>query len=78
MLFWGRLISGANTVPVVRSLFESRTESCFDTNIASNGVLPSIFASYFINATYLATLNFGFQHVSNIFDMENNCDEKNS
>ena len=42
MLFLGRLISGAKTAPVVRSLFESRTQSYFDTNIASKGVLPSI------------------------------------
>ena len=42
MLFLGRLISGAKTAPIVRSLFESRTQSYFDTNIASKGVLPSI------------------------------------
>ena len=42
MLYLGRLISGAKTVPVVRSLFESRTQNYFDTNIASTGVLPSI------------------------------------
>ena len=42
MLFLGRLISGAKTAPVVRSLFESRTQSYFDINIASKGVLPSI------------------------------------
>ena len=42
MLFLGRLISGAKTAPVVRGLFESRTQSYFDTNIASKGVLPSI------------------------------------
>ena len=38
----GRFIWGAKTAPVVRSLFESRTQSYFDTNIASKGVLPSI------------------------------------
>ena len=42
MLFLGRLILGAKTAPVVGSLFESRTQSYFDTNIASKGVLPSI------------------------------------
>ena len=42
MLFLGRLISGAKKAPVVRSLFESRTQSYFYTNIASKGVLPSI------------------------------------
>ena len=44
MLFWGRLISGAKMTPVVQSLFESRTQSYFDTNVASKGVLPSICA----------------------------------
>ena len=79
MLFLGRLISGAKTAPVVRSLFESRTQSYFDTNIASKGVLPSIceilhkydlfshFESWFSDS----------MHFSNLFDMENNCDEKN-
>ena len=59
MLFLGRLISGAKTAPVVRSLFESGTQSCFDTNIASK-VFCQVFASYFINTTYLVTLNLGF------------------
>ena len=64
MLFLGRLISGAKMAPVVRSLFESRTECYFDTNIASKGVLPSIcetlhkydlfgyFESCFSNSTF--------------------------
>ena len=60
MLFWGRLISGAKTAPVVRNLFESRTRSCFDTNIASKGVLPSICEILHINTTCLVTLNLGF------------------
>ena len=38
MLILGRLISGAKTAPVVRSLFESITQSYFDTKIASKGV----------------------------------------
>ena len=64
MLLLGRLISGAKTAPVVRSLLESRTESYFDTNIASKGALPSIceilhkhdlfgyFESWFSNFTF--------------------------
>ena len=52
------------TAPVVRSLFESRAQSYFDTNIASKGVLPSIcevlhkcdlfgyFESWFPNSTF--------------------------
>ena len=56
MLFWGRLISGAKTAPVVRSLFESRTQSYFDTN----KVFCQVFVRYFINTTYLVTLNLGF------------------
>ena len=62
--FLGRLIAGAKTAPVARSLFESRTESYFDTNISSKGVLPSIceilhkydlfgyFESWFSNSTF--------------------------
>ena len=77
MLFLGRSVSGAKMAPVVQSLFESRTESYFDTNIASKGVLPSIceilhkydlfsyFKSWFSDSTFPT------------FDMENNCDEKN-
>ena len=42
MLYLGRLILDAKTAPVVRNLFESRTQSYFDTNIASKGVLISI------------------------------------
>ena len=42
MLFLGRLISSAKTAPVVRSLFESRTQSYFYTNTALKGALPSI------------------------------------
>ena len=42
MLFLRGLISAAKTAPVVRSLFECRTQSYFDTNIAWKGVLPSI------------------------------------
>ena len=40
MLFLG--ILGAKTAPAVGSLFESITQSYFDTNIDSKGVLPSI------------------------------------
>ena len=42
LLFLGRLITEANMAPTVRNLFESRTESYFDTNITSVGGLLSI------------------------------------
>ena len=66
MIIFGLLISGAKTAPIVRSLFESRTQSYFDTNIASKGVLPSIcnilhkydlfgyFESWFSDSTFPA------------------------
>ena len=59
MLFLGRLISGGKTAPVVQNLFESRTQSYFDTNIALK-VFCQVFARYFINMTYLVTLNLCF------------------
>ena len=53
MLFLGQLISGAKTAPVVRSLFESRTQSYFDTNTASKGVfVPSICEILHKNTTF--------------------------
>ena len=57
MLFFGRLISGAKTAPVVRSLFESRTESYFTL---LQKVFCQVFVRSFINTTYLATSNLGF------------------
>ena len=40
--FLGRRIIEFNRAPTVRNLFESRTESYFDTNITSVGVMLSI------------------------------------
>ena len=42
LLFLGRLITEPNIAPTVRNLFESRTESYFDTTITSVGVMLSI------------------------------------
>ena len=42
LLFLGRLLSEDKMAPVVRELFEIRTNSYFDTNIVSLGVLPNI------------------------------------
>ena len=42
LLFLGRLITEPNMAPTVRKLFESRTESYFDTTITSVGVMLSI------------------------------------
>ena len=42
LLFLGRLITEPNVAPTVRNLFESRTESYFDTTITSVSVMLSI------------------------------------
>ena len=42
LLFLGLLITEPNMAPTVRNLFESRTESYFDTTITSVGVMLSI------------------------------------
>ena len=42
LFFLGRLITEPNMAPSVRNMFESRTESYFDTTITSVGVMLSI------------------------------------
>ena len=42
LLFLGRLLTGDKMAPVVRNLFQIRSQSYFDANIVSLGVLPSI------------------------------------
>ena len=42
LLLLGRLLTGENMAPVVRNLFQIRSQSFFDPNIVSLGVLPSI------------------------------------
>ena len=42
LLFLGRLIKEPKMSPAVKSLFEGRTKSFFDSDITSLGVLPSI------------------------------------
>ena len=42
LLFLGRLITEPNMAPTVRNLFESKTESNFEANITSVGVVLSI------------------------------------
>ena len=42
LLFLGRLIKEPKMSPAVKSLFDSRTKSFFDSDITSLGVLPSI------------------------------------
>ena len=42
LLFLGRLLTGDKMAPVVRNLFQTRSQSYFDANIVSLGVLPSI------------------------------------
>ena len=42
LLFLGRLLTREKMAPVVRSLFRTRSQSFFDSNIVSLGVIPSI------------------------------------
>ena len=42
LLFLGRLLTGDKMAPVVRNLFQIRSQSYSDVNIVSLGVLPSI------------------------------------
>ena len=42
LLFLGRLLTEDKMVPVVRNLFEIRTQSYFDANVVSLGTLPTI------------------------------------
>ena len=42
LLFLGRLIKNHKISPAVKSLFDSRTKSFFNSDITSLGVLPSI------------------------------------
>ena len=41
LLFLGRLLTGDKMAPVVHNLFQIRSQSYFDANIVSLGVLPS-------------------------------------
>ena len=43
LLFLGRLLTGDKMAAVGRNLFQIRSQSYFDANIVSLGVLPSIF-----------------------------------
>ena len=42
LLFLGRLLTRENMAPVVRNLFQIRSQSYFDPNVVSLGVFPSI------------------------------------
>ena len=71
LLFLGRLITEPNMAPTVRNLFESRTESYFDTNITSVGVVfsisavlsemrfVSIFCNYSLTTPHFETIQIG-------------------
>ena len=79
LLFLGSLITEPNMALTVRNLFESRTESYFDTNITSVGVMLSIsevlvkydpfryFESWFNNSTFPIF----------IYRLEKNCQRYN-
>ena len=88
LLFLGRLLTGDKMALLVRNLFEIRSQSYFDANVVSLGVLPSIceglhkyglfsyFDSWFIILTsVILTHRFCVSDVSN---MEINCEHKNS
>ena len=42
LLFLGRVLTGHKMAPVVHNYFQIRSQSYFDANIVSLGVLPSI------------------------------------
>ena len=74
MLFLGRLISGAKTAPVVRSLFESRTQSYFDLpsicEILHKYDLFSYFESWFSDSTFPNYLTWKTIAMRNIHEFE--------
>ena len=55
LLFLGRLIKEPKTSLAMKSLFESRTKSFFDSDITSLGVLQR----HYINMSCLITLKIG-------------------
>ena len=42
LLFWGRFVTEPKMAPSLRNLLRSRTESLFDKDVKSIGILPSI------------------------------------
>ena len=77
LLFLGRLLTGGKMAPVVRNLFQIRSQSSFDANIVSLGVLPNICEALHKYGlfSYFMVLRFC---VSDVFTMEINCEDKNS
>ena len=59
LLFLGRLLAEDKMAPVVRNLFEIRTQSYFDANIVSLGTLPTI-REVLQNMIYSIILTHGF------------------
>ena len=58
LLFLGRLITEPSLAPTVRNLFESRTESCFDTPITSFIIMLSI-SEVLVNTICFNIFNHG-------------------
>ena len=59
LLFLGRLLTEDKMAPVVRNLFEIRTQSYFDANIVSLGTLPTI-CEVLQNMIFSIILTHGF------------------
>ena len=64
--------------PVVRNLFQIRSQSFFDPNIVSLGVLSSIFEALYANMNFSIILNPGSPILFSIIcAMESDCKAKN-
>ena len=75
LLFLGRLLTGDKMAPVVRNLFQIRSQSYFNANIVSLGVLPSICEA--LRKYGLFSYFDSWFSDSDIFTMEINCEDKN-
>ena len=69
LLLLGRLFTGENMAPVVRNLFQIRSQSFFDPNIVSLGVCP-VYVRRYTNMNFSIILNPGspilfFHHMRN-------------
>ena len=58
LLLLGRLINEPKMSPAVKSLFDSRTKSFFDSNITSLGVFPAL-QRHYINMSYFIASKIG-------------------
>ena len=77
LLFLGRLLTGDKMAPVVRNLFQIRSQNYFVANIVSLGVLPSVCEALH-NGLFSYFDSVSSDSVSDIFTMEISCEDKNS